>query len=168
MIKQKKQYQKPKRRWDKSRIAEEKKVMKEYGLRRKRELWRVESILRNFRQQARRLAAQGDKEREKILLDKLERIGLISKGATLDDVLALGNESLLERRLQTIVFRKGFATTPIQARQFITHGHVAIDGARIRWPSAIVNKDNEKKIGFYAKSTIKDWVIKVKESGKKK
>jgi len=45
---------------------------------------------------------------------------------------------LLERRLDNVVFRLGLASTRRQARQFINHGHVQVDGRRLDIPSAIV------------------------------
>jgi small subunit ribosomal protein S4 len=155
MRKQRKKYSKPLKPWDKVRIEEERKLMDDYGLRRKRELWLLESILRNYRRMARNLAASIDKEKEKILLDKLYREGLLKKNAGLDDVLALNIEKLLERRLQTMVFRKGFSSTPKQARQFIVHGHIAVDNRKIVWPSMLISKDLEDKINFYGRSKVK-------------
>lgn len=155
MKKQKKKLEKPLRPWDKTRIEEERKIIQNYGLRRKREIWRAESILRNYRRIARNLAAKRDKEKEKVLLDKLFKMGLISKDADLDDVLALTIEKLLDRRLQTLVFKKGLASTPKEARQFIVHGHIALDGRRVKWPSIIVSISEENKISLYEKSKIK-------------
>jgi len=153
---QKKKYEKPLRPWDRTRIEAEKKLKQNYGLRRKKEIWRAQSILRNYRRQARNLAAKKDKEKEKILIDKLVKIGLLNTGADLDDVLALNVENLLERRLQTLTFKKGIAKTPKQARQLIVHGHVAIDGKRVRWPGAIVPISEEGKISFYGKIGVKN------------
>jgi small subunit ribosomal protein S4 len=155
MKRQRKKHTKPFRPWDKTRIDKERKLMDTYGLRRKKELWRVESILRNYRRMARNLAAKIDKEQEKVLLDKVFREGLLEKGQELDDVLALNTEKLLERRLQTMVFRKNLSTTPKQARQLIVHGHIAVDDRRIVWPSMIINRELEDKIKFYGKSKIK-------------
>lgn len=155
MKRQKRKYTKPFRPWDKTRIEEEAKLMNDYGLRRKKELWRLESIIRNYRGTARQLAAKLDKEQEKILLDKLFRDGLLKKDAELDDVLALNLERLLERRLQTMVFRKKISTTPKQARQFIVHGHIAVGGRKVRWPNMLINRAMEDKISFYEKSKIK-------------
>src|ERR1700755_2276177 len=45
---------------------------------------------------------------------------------------------LLERRLDNVVFRLGLASTRRQARQFISHGHVQVDEARLDIPSALV------------------------------
>ena len=150
----KKKFKRPKRPWDKERIEEEKKLMKEYGLRRKREIWRAREILRKFRRMARRLAAEKDKEKERVLLDKLYRMGLLKKDATLDDVLSLTIEDILERRLQTIVFRKGLAKTPKQARQFIVHGHISFNGRRTVYPGMLVPRGMEDKVDFYGKALI--------------
>ena len=148
---QHKKYEKPLRPWDRTRLEAEKKIKQNYGLRRKKEIWRAESILRNYRRQARNLAAKKDKEKEKVLIDKLVKIGLLNPTADLDDVLALTVEKLLERRLQTLTFKKGIARTAKQARQLIVHGHVAIDGRRVRWPGTIVPISEESKIKFYGK-----------------
>ncbi|MEM5781920.1 MAG: 30S ribosomal protein S4 [Candidatus Aenigmatarchaeota archaeon] len=151
MKRQRKKYEKPLRIWDKERIESEKKLLKEYGLRRKKEIWRMESVLRKYRRIARNLAAKRDKEKEKILLGKLNKLGLLKPDASLDDVLALTVENLLERRLQTLVYRKGLASTIKQARQLIVHGHIALDGRRVRWPSMLIPLADENKIGFYKK-----------------
>ena len=150
----KKKYKKPRKPWDKARIEKEKELMKKYGLRRKREIWRAEAILRNFRRRARELAAKKDKETEKILLDKLYRLGLLEKNATLDDVLSLTVEDILERRLQTMVFKKNLANTPKHARQLIVHGHIAVDGRRTIYPSFLVTRELEDKISFYKDSPL--------------
>jgi len=144
--KQRKKYERPLRPWDRKRIGEEVEIMKKYGLRRKNEIYRAESILRVVRRHARDLAAQKNEKRQKELIERLNRLGLIEKGATLDDVLGLNLEDVLERRLQTLVFKNGLAKTPKQARQFIVHGHVKVDKVKIKWPSYIVPKEFEKNI----------------------
>lgn len=151
MRKLKKKLKKPRKPWDKERIEREKEIIKKFGLRRKREIWKAESILRNFRRRARELAASGNKEEEKTLLEKLSRMGLLKNKAGLSDVLGLNVESIIERRLQTIVFKKGLANSPKHARQFITHGHIAIDGRRTIYPSYLIPVELEKKISFYKK-----------------
>ncbi|MCD6434095.1 MAG: 30S ribosomal protein S4 [Candidatus Diapherotrites archaeon] len=150
--KTRKKYNKPKKRWDKARIEREKKLMQEYGLKNKKELYRFESMLRNKRATARRLLALSAEERlkrEKELIQSLYRIGILPQNATLDDVLSLSLESFLERRLQTIVLRKGLARTIKQARQFIVHGHIALNGRKITAPSYIVKRGEEDKIDFF-------------------
>lgn len=162
MRKIKKTFQKPRHPWNKERIEKENIFMKTYGLRRKGEVWKAESIMRTFRRRARNLAATRDKKQEKILLNKLNKIGLLDKDAGLDSVLSLTTENLLNRRLQTIVFKKNLANKPLQARQLITHGHIAIEGRRIRHPSFIVPRDLEDKISFYKELAVK--TPKIKES----
>ena len=48
---------------------------------------------------------------------------------------------LLERRLDNVVFRMGWARTRPQARQFVTHGHVQVNGRRVDIPSYLVSPD---------------------------
>lgn len=144
----KKQYEKPLRPWDRVRIENEKNLKQAYGLRRKKEIWKAESILRNYRKLARNLAAKRDKEKEKILVDKLVKIGLLNPDASLDNVLGLTVEKILERRLQTLVLRKGIASTAMQSRQMIVHGHISVDGRRVRWPGMIVSASEEGKISL--------------------
>jgi ribosomal protein S4 len=74
----------------------------------------------------------------------------------LDDVLALEVESILSRRLQTLTYLKGLAGTPTQARQLITHGHIAIGGRKITIPSYMVTKNEEGQIGYLADSPLTD------------
>ena len=46
---------------------------------------------------------------------------------------------LLERRLDNVVFRLGFSNTRRQARQFVRHGHITVNGKRVDIPSALVS-----------------------------
>ncbi len=128
--------------------------MKEYGLRRKKEIWKVESVLRGFRRRARNLAAKRNEMEEKKLLERLQKLGLFDKTPNLTDVLILTTENLLERRLQTLVYRKGLANTSKQARQLITHGHIAIDERKIVFPGFMVAKEVENKIQHYKLSSM--------------
>jgi len=155
MRKIKKKLKKPRQPWNKERIEKENIMMKTYGLRRKREIWKAESILRSMRRRTRNLAAKRDKIQEKVLLDKLNKMGLLDKSATLDDILSLTVENILERRLQTIIFRKKLANTPKQARQLITHGHIIIDGRKTVYPSFLIPNHLENKISLFPGSKIK-------------
>jgi len=150
MKRERKAYKTPTKGWSKQRIEKEREIVKAFGLRKKREIWRFETLLRKFRRLARELAAKGDKEKEKVLLEKMIKLGFLDEGATLDDVLGLTLENILERRLQTVVFRKGFANTPRQARQFIVHGHVKIGDRKVTYPSYIVQKNEEGRIKVHA------------------
>ena len=167
MKRQRKVYARPKKPWSKERLDTEKVLITNYGLRRKREIWIVEAKLRDFRQRARAVVSQQDKVEEQKLIKKASQLGLIGESSHVDDVLALKIEDLLDRRLQTIIFKKGIGTTQKQARQFITHGHIAIDGRRIKWPSALITLDDEKSIGIYGNSKLKDSILKMKAEVKK-
>ena len=156
---QKAKFSRPLKPWSKKRIEEEGKLLQEYGLHRMKELWRADAILGGWRHRARHLAAKKDPEQEKILIEKLQIFGLL-KTATLDSILQLEVPELLNRRLQTLVYRKGLAQTANQSRQFIVHGHIAVDGRRSKWPSTLITTDEEEKIAFYATSKIKPEKIK--------
>ena len=156
MRKIKKKYTKPLRPWDRERIELEKRLKLKYGLRRKKEIWRAVSILRKFRGRARDIVAKKDAQSEKILVQRLNRIGILEKDAKLNDVLSLTIDDILKRRLQTLVFEKGLANTPKQARQLISHGHIGIDGRRFVYPSALVAREMEPKISYYGKFSLKE------------
>jgi small subunit ribosomal protein S4 len=163
----KKKYSKPRHPWQADRIEEEKAILRNYGLRNKREIWRTEALLRGFRGQARRLLAlktEQAKKEEKQLLNRLNRLNLLKGDATLDDVLALKITDILERRLQTLVYRKGLARTMNQARQFIVHGHITVDGEKVTAPSFLVKADEEEKIEVSNFSPIKDQITEIQEA----
>jgi small subunit ribosomal protein S4 len=144
-----KKYQTPKQRWETNRIAEEKDLKREFGYKNKKELWKMDSILRKYRNQARRLIAdrteQGEKERKE-LLESLYRIGLLEKDAKLDNVLGLEIKNIMNRRLQTVIKRMGVANTVKHARQLINHGFVVIGDKVIKSPSYLVKREEESKI----------------------
>ena len=153
-IRFKNQFRAPKKRWNKARIESEKEIKNTYGLKNKKELWRMEAILKNKRENARKLLAlplEQRLKREKELLEGLKKYGLVKDNAILDDVLSLKLEEILERRLQTIVMRKNLANTPKQARQFIVHGHISVDKQKMTTPSYLVTLSEESKIEYYGK-----------------
>lgn len=163
----KKKYSKPRHPWQADRIEEEKAILRDYGLRNKREIWRTEALLRGFRRQARRLLAlktEQAKKEEKQLLNRLNRLNLLKGDATLDDVLALKITDILERRLQTLVCRKGSARTMNQARQFIVHGHITVSGEKVTAPNFLVKADEEEKIEVSNFSPIKDQITEIQEA----
>ncbi|HLE48285.1 MAG TPA: 30S ribosomal protein S4 [Candidatus Thermoplasmatota archaeon] len=148
--------------WKADRIAEENALQKKYGLKNKKEVWRAKSHLRVFRGRAKKLAAQvrtgnpqAEKERAQ-LLAKLNKMGLLSATATLDDVLAMNVEMMLTRRLQTQLYLKGFTSSPNQARQFISHGHVTIGGRRMNVPGYYVKRGEEDQIQLHTSSALAD------------
>lgn len=149
-----KKYETPRHPFEGARIKSENKILKKYGLKNKRELWKAESELRKYRGNARDLQASlrlGDKRAHELIrsiISKLSRYGILSDNATADDILALGVESFLDRRLQTIVFRKGLAKTPSMARQLIVHGHIVVGDRKVTIPSFKVLKEQEELIGY--------------------
>ncbi|MCD6487892.1 MAG: 30S ribosomal protein S4 [Desulfurococcales archaeon] len=156
--KPRKKWEAPRHPWRREALIEEMKLLGEYGLRNKRELWIAKTIVRRFRHQARSilaLPAEVREQVEKALLHRLYILGLLPENATLDDVLSLTVEDLLERRLQTLVYRKGLARTIYQARQLIVHGHIAIGGRRVTAPGYIVRRDEEDLIGYAPTSPFK-------------
>jgi len=160
-------WRKPKRPLNYELKMEELKTLGTFGLRTKRELWKAHTKLSSVRHQARSLLAlQQDlrEEREPILMKSLARIGLVSSDATLDDVLNLKVNDLLNRRLQTQVFKKFGFKTPYQARQAVVHGHIMIDDRVIDLPSYTVNTTEENQIKFTAESKLPGILEKAKDS----
>ncbi len=147
-----KKYSVPRKRFDKVRIPEEREVLKNYGLSNKKELWQFKTLLRNKRKSARAILAlpsdQLDIEK-KILIDSIKKYGLLTEEATIDSILSLKVEDFLERRLTMLVFRKGMANSLKQARQFIVHGHIEINGRKINAPNSLITLEDEAKIGYY-------------------
>ncbi len=148
---QRKKYETPRFPWRTDVLQAELKLLGQYGLRNKRELWRHRTMISKFRGIARSLLGMPTEQRKKLeteLLNKLHRLGILSEKVALDDVLDLSIEDLLERRLQTIVFRKGMSKSIYQARQLITHRHVTIGGRKVCSPSYLVLRDEEALIAY--------------------
>jgi small subunit ribosomal protein S4 len=157
--KQRKKYETPRFPWRTDILQSELRMLGQYGLRNKRELWRHKTELSRFREIARSLLgtpAEERKKMEKQLLDRLNRLGVLPETAVLDDVLDLSLESILERRLQTVVYSKGLAKSIYQARQLINHGHIAIEGKRIPSPSYLVLRNEEGKLSYSPTSRLSD------------
>jgi len=165
--KQRRKYETPRFPWRTDTLQTELKLLGQYGLRNKRELWRHETMLSKFRGIARSLLGMPETKRrafEKQLLNRLQRVGFLSEKAVLDEVLDLSLEDILERRLQTLVFRKGLAKSIYQARQLITHGHITIEGKRVSSPSYLVLRDEESKITYTPTSPLSSQKHPLRES----
>lgn len=147
--KPKKSYHRPRRIWTTDQLNAELYILGSFGLRNKRELWKAQTEVARFRNQARALlalATEARSEKESRLLKSLNRLGLVNESASLDDVLNLKIEDLLERRLQTIVMKKAGTKSPHQARQVVVHGHVSIGDRIVNLPGYIVKKEEEDDI----------------------
>lgn len=155
--KARKKYDTPPHPWNADRIKEENKLTNKYGLKTKKEIWKAETMVRRYRRDARHLLGlsteQTAKERNQ-LLGHLVKLGFLSEGAKLEDVLNLTVEDVLQRRLQTMVHKKGLSRTAKEARQFVIHGHIALDGKKIDSPSYLVKKGQEDLIAYYASSPV--------------
>jgi small subunit ribosomal protein S4 len=151
--KQRRKYETPNHPWQAQRIEEERKIIEEYGLTNKKQIWKNASILRNFRKQAREITKlRGEKKdsNSKILIQKLNRLNLVKTGSKLSDILNLQLRDVLERRLQTVVYKKNLSNSIKQARQFILHKKISVNGKIISSPSYLINEKDkiEYKSGF--------------------
>ncbi|MDD1769050.1 MAG: 30S ribosomal protein S4, partial [Methanomassiliicoccales archaeon] len=156
------------------RIKEEAELVKKFGLKNKRELWKAKSIVRNLRRQSRNLQARtrtGEEQANletKNLLARCGKMGLLPiDGTTLDDVLGLNTESVLSRRLQTLVFARGLSNTVGQARQYIVHGHVHVADRMVSIPGYLVTRGEEDKVVFNPHSPISDDLHPMRAAKKK-
>src|SRR4051812_8216199 len=147
--KAKKMFRRPRMIWTTEQLNAELYIMGSYGLRNKRELWKAQTEVARIRNQARALLAlstEARAEKEKRLLNFLNRLGLVKEGATLDDILNLKVEDLLERRLQNIIMRKTGNKSPYLSRQLVVHRHVSIGNRFINLPGYLVKKNEEQQI----------------------
>ena len=153
-----KKYTTPSHPWQAVRIAEERVLVTEYGLKNKKEIWKADSLLKNFTGQAKQLIPatneQAEKEKKQ-LLNRLARMGLL-KEQNLNAVLNLTLKDILDRRLQTVIYKKGMARTVHQARQFIVHEHIFVGDKKVSIPSYMVMGGEENTITFDQYSKIKE------------
>jgi small subunit ribosomal protein S4 len=152
-------FSRPSHPWQKLRIDEENALAKEFGLVKKREIWRLGSLLSNFKAQAKRLSASRTEQSKKEtvqLMKRLSSYGLVAVDSSYDDVLSIPLKKLLERRLQSVLFAKKLAKTMKQARQMITHNHVSVGLKTISSPSYLVKINEENSISFRTVSPFSD------------
>ncbi|ADV22436.1 40S ribosomal protein S9 [Cryptococcus gattii Ru294] len=152
--KQSKTYKVPKRPYEAARLDAELKLAGEYGLRNKREIWRIQLTLSKIRRAARELLKLDDKDPKRLfegnaLIRRLVRIGVLDDTRMrLDYVLALKTEDFLERRLQTQVFKLGLAKSVHHARVLIRQRHIRVGKQIVNVPSFVVRLDSQKHIDY--------------------
>ncbi len=137
--------------WNLQRIKSDNEIIDEYGLKNMKELWQAQSEISRIRGNVRQLLSGSiqNKSVESDIISSLSKSGISAENPTLDQLLDLKENAILERRLQSVVFRKGMAKTMKQARQLIAHGFIAVNGKKLDKPGYIVSKNDESKISYY-------------------
>jgi len=131
--------------YDGAVIKEEKALIKKYGLKNRREVWKADYAISKIRGIAKNLITASDKEKSEFVERQREK-GF--KVENIAGILGLSKEDYLKRRLQTILASRGLAKTHTQARQFIVHKHVAIDGKIINSPAHLTTLKEENAISL--------------------
>jgi small subunit ribosomal protein S4 len=154
----KKKWSKPLHPWQMERMSVETEILQAYGLKRKKELWKVNSQLKKYFEQTKGfIASPKVTEAEKEgFVSKLVGLGLLKNGSKLDDALNMSLKDLMERRLQTVVVRKNLAKSMDQARQFIIHEHIAVGENKITVPSYMVSVSEESLVRYSNDSQLKN------------
>jgi len=150
-------YTTPAHMWQGTRIADEKKLKRDFGLKNNREVWRAEAFVSNARGQARLLIGKSDDKaaaQKKLLLGRLSRLGIIAKDTKFADILALNIRDVLDRRLQTILNKKGITKSMKEARQMILHRQIKYCEKVHTIPGTIVPIDAEETISYIGPSRI--------------
>ena len=149
-----KTFSKPRRPFEKERLDSELKMVGQFGLRGKRELWRVQLKLSQMRKAARTLLTLDEDDPRRMfegeaLLRRMMRYGVLDESKReLDYVLALTPSDFLERRLQTLVFKLGLAKSIHHARVLIRQRHIRVGKQIVNVPSFLVRTDSQKHIDF--------------------
>merc|ERR1719291_1346348 len=136
------------------------KLIGEFGLKNKREVWRTQLALARIRKAARVLLTLDEKDPKRLfegsaLMRRLLRLGVIDETKQqLDYVLALKSADFLERRVQTQVFKHGLAKSIHHARVLIRQRHVRVGKQIVNIPSFLVRVESEKHIDFSLSSPL--------------
>merc|ERR1711934_1326915 len=144
----------PRRSYDKERLDAELKLIGTYGLKNKREIWRVGLVLSKVRAVARQLLTLEERDPQRVfqgqaLMRRMIRYGILDEDKQrLDYVLALKIEDFMERRLQTLVFKRGLAKSIHHARVLIHQKHIRVGRQIVDIPSFMVRVESQPHIEF--------------------
>merc|ERR1712182_103275 len=144
----------PRRPFEKERLDSELKLIGQFGLKNKREIWRVRLALAKIRATARTLLTKDEKDPQRIfqgqaLMRRMIRYGILDEDKQrLDYVLALKIEDFMERRLQTLVFKRGLAKSIHHARVLIRQKHIRVGRQIVDIPSFMVRVESQPHIDF--------------------
>ncbi|MEM4181767.1 MAG: 30S ribosomal protein S4 [Candidatus Pacearchaeota archaeon] len=141
----------PRKPFDAKRIAEEKEIIKKFGLKNKKEIWKAEFQIKKIKRKAKSLITSSE-EKKRIFVESLNNKGFNLK--ELVDALDLKTEDWLSRRLQTIVFKKGLAKTIKEARQLVTHKKILVGDRIVNVPSYFVEKSEENEVKLREKENV--------------
>merc|ERR1711896_126814 len=128
--------------------------LRNFSKKSKREIWRVRLALAKIRGIARTLPTKDEKDPKRMfegqaLMRRMIRYGILDEDKQrLDYVLGLKIENFMERRLQTLVFKRGLAKSIHHARVLIRQRHICVGRQIVNVPSFMVRVESQPHIEF--------------------